>query len=148
VGVNSTNPLGQQYVDRMVLARLRRCAWLLVLVLGAGLSSPLLAIAREPVTSVQTHIHDDGSTHSHRLQPGQVADGPADGGSTGPSHHCPGCLTDATCAVSCLGVAVLPTALEWSAFTSGVTWNATTASLRLGVAPSGDPDPPRPVLRS
>lgn len=134
----------------MVPARLRRLAWLLILVLVAGLATPAFASAAaliEPPAAL-THRHADGSVHSHGGRAGDNATIAAADRHSGKSPHCPGCMTDAACAVSCLGVAVLPVTLDRVAFPSAAPWSRAVSHALPGVAPAGDIDPPRPVLHS
>ena len=132
----------------MQIARLCRFAWLLMLVFVAGLTAPVLASAALPgvTPAAATHLHVDGSVHSHGGQAGYLKAGA--GRDVGKSPQCPGCLTDAACAVSCLGLAVLSVTTEWTASLSIAAWNQTPSRSRAGVAPAGDIDPPRLVLRS
>ena len=134
----------------MALARLRRFAWLLMLVLVTGLGMPMLASAApcDAAPTAVTHQHADGTAHSHlvRAEYGKV--GASGNRDTGAPHHCPGCMTDAACAVSCLGLAVLPTTFDWAALSSTATWSPVVSHVRPGVAPADDIDPPRPVLHS
>ena len=134
----------------MVLARLRRFAWLLILVLVAGLATPMLASAASCDTTPAsiTHTHSDGTVHSHAARAGHDGAGAAADRNSGKSSHCPGCMTDAACAISCLGLAVLPVTAEWTASPSAAAWNPAASHARPGVAPADDIDPPRAVLPS
>ena len=151
--LNSTGERARLYGRRMVFARLRRCAWLLALVLVTGLASPVLGAGSHcgPAPRPATHGHVDGSSHSHAAPSGHIGSGAAQGGATdGPtdrSWHCPGCLT-AACGLSCLGMAVLPAAIDWTPCASVNGWVAATAGAPTGVAPAGDIEPPRPVFVS
>jgi hypothetical protein len=51
----------------MILARLRRFAWLLILVLVIGLGTPMLASAApcDATPAAVTHRRADGVVHSH-----------------------------------------------------------------------------------
>lgn len=125
----------------------RRLAWLLILVLGTGLCTPMLASAT-PTSAAMTHQHADGSVHSHGGRPVHAGIGKAADQSTGKSPHCPGCMTDAACAVSCLGLAVLPVTAEWTASPLAAAWNLAASTVLPGVAHPCDIDPPRTVLPS
>jgi len=135
-----------------MLSSFRRLAWLLILVLGTGLCTPVLASATPtsttPTSAAMTHQHSDGSVHSHGGRPGQDGVGKAANQSTGKSPHCPGCMTDAACAVSCLGLAVLPVTAEWTASPLAATWNLAASNVLPGVAHPCDIDPPRTLLHS
>jgi len=146
---NLTGRAGGQHRRAMRLAGLRRFAWLLVLVLSAGIAAPLLASATSaPPASVHVHAgegHADGAMHYHEGAIGQRtaqirADAPG-----GQPVHCLGCLTGAACALSCLGVAVLPVNTAWSPPALSMAWTSLPAGAPVGVAPPGDADPPRPV---
>ena len=134
----------------MVLGRFRRFAWLLILILVTGLATPMFASAApvEAIPVAMTHQHADGFVHSHGGQVGHGSASTSANRNSGNSPHCPGCLTDAACAVSCLGLAVLPFVAEWTVPPSVAAWNPAASSVRPGVAPMGDIDPPRPVLHS
>lgn len=129
-----------------MIRHIRRFAWLLILVLVTGLAMPVLASATPcaPAQAVSAHTHADGSTHSH----GNQGVGQASDSHPGKSHHCTDCVTGAACAVSCLGVAVLSMAATMTAPSSAAAWNTEASHVLPGVAPSGDIDPPRPVLHS
>jgi hypothetical protein len=134
----------------MILARLRRFAWLLILVLVTGLSMPVLASGAPcdmPPAAV-THTNADGAVRSHAARAGHDGAGAAADRSSGKSSHCPGCMTDAACAGSCLGLAVLPVTGEWATSTSAASWNLAAPHARAGVTPAGDIDPPRVILPS
>lgn len=150
VSVNSTFPVGPRYPERMVLSRIRRFAWLLVLVLVAGLTMPMLASAApcDTVPVSRTHGHADGSVHSHAPNAQHAGFGTPGDRSSEKSSHCPGCLIDAACAVSCLGVAVLHATADWTAMPSTAVWGVAAFSAPPGVAPAGDIDPPRTLLHS
>lgn len=133
----------------MRLARLRRFAWMLVLVLSAGLAAPALAssfeagLGRVPTGS---HVHPDGSVHADHVAPATHGVQKA-GAATTPKAplHCPGCATAAECAVSCFGVCVLPGSILMPATSPLKAWATASLAEPVGVAPSGDLDPPRPV---
>lgn len=135
----------------MVLARLRRCAWVLILVLLTGVSLLVLASAApgrsmgHGARATVTHVHADGTVHSHAAPGKPRAAGVGLTGSSERPSHCPCCLTDATCALSCFGVAVMPTFADWTPWPMNTSWLFAAAELPSGVAPSGDLDPPRPV---
>ena len=134
----------------MNLACIRRFAWLLILVLVTGLAMPVLASATpcDSVQAVSAHTHADGSTHSHAIRIGNQGVGQAADRHPIKSHHCTDCLMGAACAVSCLGLAVLPVTSTIAAPSSAVSWNTEASHVLPSVAPSGDIDPPRPVLHS
>ena len=134
----------------MLLARIRRSAWLLILVLVTGLATPMFASAApcDAAPAVSTHTHADGTVHSHVARTAHEGVGKTADRTSGKSSHCPGCLTNAACAVSCLGLAVLPVTAEWAAPGSAAAWNPEASHVLPGVSPSGDIDPPRPVFRS
>jgi len=144
---NSTPRRRGWYGQSMVLARFRRCAWLLVLVLVAGLGTPVFAsgTAHQPTPGAVTHVHADGSVHRHAVGAAHGRDGAAVGGLAKQATHCPGCLMDADCAVSCLGMAVLPMDAGWSPPASPAAWTFPAAGTPVGVVPPGKADPPRPV---
>ena len=135
----------------MVLARLRRCAWVLILVLLTGVSLPVLASAAPGRSAnhgehaTMTHVHADGTVHSHAepRKPQAVGVGLAD--SNERRSHCPCCLMDAACVLSCFGVVVMPPLADWTPSPTNTSWLFAAAGLPLGVAPPGDLDPPRPV---
>lgn len=134
----------------MSFAYLRRLSWLLVLVLGTGLGTPLLATAAQGDATVGavTHRHADGSVHSHGGIAGHNGAASAAGGNTRKPDHCKGCLTDAACAVSCLGMALLPATAEWRPISATAAWNPAAHPALPGVSPDGETDPPRPLFRS
>ena len=134
----------------MNLARLRRFAWLLILVLVTGLATPMLASAApcDVGQAAVTHRHADGSVHSHAARHGHDGVSRSADRDLGKSPHCPGCMTDAACAISCLGFAVLPVTAEWTAYLSAALWYQGASHALPGVAPLGDIDPPRIVLPS
>lgn len=140
----------RSYLSIVVFERTRRLAWLLILVLVTGLTTPVLSTAapQGATPAAITHQHADGSVHSHIVR--VLHDGVRAGadGSSGKIPHCPECLTHAACAVSCLGLAVLPVTAVWVAVTSAAVWNPTASQLRPGIAPADDIDPPRTVLHS
>lgn len=115
----------------MVLARFRRCAWLLVLVLVAGLGTPVFAsgTAHQPTPGAVTHVHADGSVHRHAVGAAHGRDGAAVGGLAKQATHCPGCLMDA----------------GWSPPASPAAWTFPAAGTPVGVVLPGEADPPRPV---
>ena len=134
----------------MVLASVRRFAWLLILVLVTGLFMPMLASAApcDDTPGISTHTHADGTVHSHSVRTEQPGVGKAVDHDSGKASHCPGCMTNAACAVSCLGLAVLPVTVNSLPLSSATAWNPETTHVLPGVAPPGDIDPPRPVFRS
>jgi len=143
---NSTPRRRGWYGQSMVLARFRRCAWLLVLVLVAGLGTPVFAsgTAHQPTHGTMTHVHADGSAHRHAVR-ADGRDGAAVGGLAKQTTHCSGCLMDADCAVSCLGMAVLPMDAGWSLPAFTTAWTSPAAGTPVGVVLPGEADPPRPV---
>ncbi len=132
----------------MRVARLRCFVWMLVLVLSAGLAAPAFASVFEagrPGPGV-THVHAGGSVHTHGAV--LASDGSRTDAGAWPAKaplHCPGCATAAECAVSCFGVAVLPTAVLIPTFPLPQVWISAEFATPSGVAPFGDLDPPRPV---
>lgn len=151
----STSAPGGAYRSAMRLARLRRFAVMMVLVLLAGLAMPALASTlaapaplRADMGAAVMHVHADGTAHSHAKPSRPVAAQAADAGHVTPAKvplHCPGCLTAAECALSCLGAAVLPATLQAPAGPVARAWTAAPASSLLAFVPAGDLDPPRPV---
>lgn len=117
----------------MRLAHLRRLAWTLVLVLLAGLGTPAFASLADAghggVLAPGAHVHSGGARHVHAKAP----------------QHCPGCLTPAECALSCLGVGLLPASVVVPASPAGTAWTASALPSPAGTAPAGDLDPPKPV---
>lgn len=134
----------------MGLARMRRFAWFLILVLVTGLTMPMFASAApcDTVPATVTHQHADRVIHSHSAKAGHDGISAAANRDSGKTHHCPGCMTDAACAVSCLGLAVLSDTVESIPVPATAAWNPVVSQARPGVAPAGDIDPPRPVLHS
>ncbi len=134
----------------MSLRRLRHAAWVLVLVLATGLASPVFAtnaphpLVQDPAATV--HTHADGTSHSHAVVAGEDAANPLATGQTQRSYPCPGCLTGAACAMSCLGVALLPVSLGWEPPAVRQSWAMLALSVPDGVGPPGDLNPPRPVF--
>lgn len=151
----STAVLGGTYGPAMRLARLRRVAVMLVLVLLTGLALPAFAStlaqpvpARAARDDAAMHVHADGTAHRHAKPSRPVATQLADGGRATPATapcHCPGCLTAAECALSCLGAAVLPVSVQLPAGPAACTWTAAPNPPLLAFVPAGDLDPPRPV---
>ena len=134
----------------MLLRRIRNVAWLLVLVLVTGLTMPMLASAapREATPPPHTHHHASGVEHTHSGKPGpDTATTPAHR-TPGQSHHCPDCTTDAACALSCLGLAVLPITAQPTPSASIAVWSPTASNAPPGTPPHHDIDPPRPALNS
>ncbi len=144
---NSTARRRGRYGQGMVLARFRRCAWLLVLVLVAGLGTPAFAsgTAHQPTPGTVSHVHADGSAHRHAVRAAHGWDGATVAGLVKQPSHCPGCLMDADCAVSCLGMAVLPMDAGWLPPASPAAWTSPATGTPVGVVPLGEADPPRPV---
>lgn len=145
----STPERGTTYVGGMRKARLRRFVWMLVLVMTAGLAAPAfasLSAAGPPSADTVTHVHADGSTHTHGASPdlGSVRTDTVARAVKAPL-HCPGCATAAECAVSCFGVAVLPTSVLVSGHPLPRAWLLADVATLSGIAPFGDLDPPRPV---
>lgn len=128
--------------------RFRCLAWLLVLVFSAGLAAPAFASlpVGQPGASAATHVHADGSAHTHGASPalGNVREAAKTWPAKAPL-HCPGCATAAECAVSCIGLAVLPTPVVMPASILPQAWISADLATSSGVAPVGDLDPPRPV---
>lgn len=151
----STATPGVAYRPAMRLARLRRFAVMLVLVLLAELAMPALASTLAAPTppradgrAVAMHVHPDGTAHIHAKPSRTAAAQAADAGPAAPAKvplHCPGCLSAAECALSCLGAAVLPATLQAPAGPVVSAWTAVPASSLLAFVPAGDLDPPRPV---
>lgn len=143
-----------QYVSAMVLARFRRRVCLLILVLVTGLVLPALAAEAScppsigPAAHSAAHVHADESRHSHAAAAGNPHASVTPSGATERPAHCLGCLTDAACACSCFGVAVLPASVDWLPIGSSAAWTMASVHAPRGVAPSGDIDPPRTVLLS
>ena len=136
----------------MRLARFRRFAWMLVLVLVTGLAAPAFASALGTADGILptlgAHVHSDGTVHVHAKPPAhgkaQLSD-PASAKPTKAAHHCPGCLTTAECAIACLGVGLLPASVAVPASPAGPAWIASAVPSPAGAALAGDLDPPRPV---
>lgn len=133
----------------MALARLRRFAWMLVLVLSAGLTAPAFASAFEvsaSTTHLAAHVHRDGSAHAnHGASPHERALAASAGKQAKSAAHCPGCLTAADCAMSCFGVGVLPASVVVPSRLVPNTWSPVHLAEPVGVSPFADLDPPRPV---
>ncbi len=140
------------YRCAMRLARFRRLAWMLVLVLLAGLAMPAFAsmpdVGRPGILASGTHVHADGSVHVHGKPPAPDAAQRLHPGGAKPAkapQHCPGCLSAAECAIACLGVGLLPASLVLPAHSARSAWTAAAVPSPAGSAPAGDLDPPRPV---
>ena len=101
--------------------------------------------AHQPMLGVVTHVHADGSMHRHAARAAHGQDGGAVGGLAKQTTHCPGCLMDADCALSCLGMAVLPADAGWSPPAFVTAWTSPAAGTPTGVVLPGEADPPRPV---
>lgn len=133
----------------MVLAGMRRFAWLLVLALVTGLTVPTLASAMPcdatPIT--MTHRHTDGTVHNHLVKAGYGRVNAASR-NTAISPHCPGCMNDAACTMSCVGLAVLPHIAKLATFLSAATWSPVALLVRPGVGPADEIEPPRTILSS
>ena len=134
----------------MVISRMRRCAWLLILVFVTGLGAPVLASVAPsgPVPVSVTHQHTHGVAHSHigASIPGVAAVSAVRSGIKPP--HCTDCLTGAACAISCLGVAILSGAMSWTAPVSAAIWVPGSPPVWSGFTPAGESDPPRAVRHS
>ena len=133
----------------MCMARLCRFVWMLLLVMTAGLAVPAfasLSVPGQPSVGKATHVHGDGSAHVHGAPPDldSVRTDTVTRAVKAPL-HCPGCTTAAECAVSCFGVAVLPTPILVSGHPLPRAWLLAQSATLSGVAPFGDLDPPRPV---
>ena len=142
--------LGRIYCPSMCLARLRGFAWIMVLVLTAGLATPVLASTFEQAARTVApvpHVHADGSVHAHAVP--RAADTPQVVETrvlpAKAPLHCPGCATAAECAVSCLGLGVLPASVLMSGQQMPQGWMLAALAEPTGTAPFGDIDPPRPV---
>lgn len=136
----------------MRLARFRRLAWVLVLVLLAGLAMPAFAsvphIGRQGILAPGAHVHPDGSVHVHAKPPVPDAAQRSHPDGAKPAKaplHCPGCLSAAECAIACLGVGLLPASLMLPANPARSAWTAAAVPSPVGAVPAGDLDPPRPV---
>lgn len=138
----------------MRLVRFRHFAWVLALVLLAGLAAPAFAavpdVGSEAASPMLAHVHADGSVHFHAKRHGapvsaKVSD-PGDVRPSKPPQHCPGCLTAAECAIACLGVVLLPASAPVPATAPlAGAWFVSAKPSPAGAAPAGDLDPPRPV---
>ena len=134
----------------MRLARLRRFARLLVLVLLAGLTMPAFAISFDAVgapTGVHAYVGDSVHDHAAAATADQVQ-------AASPRHvrpgkalqHCPGCLTAAECALSCLGLGLLPAPTVPVPYSPmAKTWPPSDSRTPVGIRPATELDPPRPV---
>lgn len=146
--VDSANRLA--LLRPMVVGRKRRCAWLLILVFVTGLGAPVFASAAPggPAPVAVTHQHAYRGAHSHvsAAIPVAAAMSAVRAGIKPP--HCTDCLTNAACAISCLGVAILSGAMSWTAHVSAAIWVPGSPPVWSGFAPAGESDPPRPVLHS
>ena len=136
----------------MRLARFRRLAWVLVLVLLAGLASPAFAslpdAGQGAAVAPVAHVHADGTAHVHARPPASDGEKAAAQVGTKPTKappHCPGCLSAADCAISCLGMGLLPALTAMPAGPARVAWTASATPAPVGASPAGDLDPPRPV---
>ena len=141
------------YGPAMRLARLRRFAVMLVLVLLTGVAMPALASTQARLVpagadAAPMHVHADGTVHSH-AKPAQATGQQATqaGYSTLAKVplHCPCCLTAAECALSCMGSAVLPASIQLFAGSTARSWTAAPDWPSLAFVPASDLDPPRPV---
>ena len=130
--------------------RFRRLAWLLILVLVTGISSPgfASAVPCDATLVAVTHHHADGSVHSPVDRAGHDGAGAIADRNSGKIPHCPGCMHDAACAGACLGVAVLAATAERMMPASAAVWNSAASNVLLGIAPADAIDPPRTVLYS
>jgi len=135
----------------MVMAHFRRFAWMLLLVLFAGVSLPMLASAgpspsarRSEVTTV-AHVHADGSAHTHTVKVKVPPAGLISVGPTASVPDCTCCLTNAACALSCFGMALLPTTTDWAWSSTLTPWFHPVIGSPSGVGLPGDIDPPRLV---
>lgn len=132
----------------MRLARLRRFAVMLVLVLCAGLAMPALSTPPRADRHA-AHVHGGGMTHIHAGPDRPAAEQAGTVGTVPPVKrplHCPDCLTTADCALSCLGIVVLPASVQPPAGSIARSWVATLDWPSLAFMPASDLDPPRPVL--
>lgn len=138
----------------MRLARLRRFAVMLVLVLLTGLALPALASTLSRAAPAKAdgaaalHVHADGKAHGHAKPAEATGQQAVHAGHATPATapcHCPGCLTAAECALSCLGAAVLPASVQPPAGSAARPWTAARDLPLLAFVPAGDLDPPRPV---
>ena len=141
------------YGPAMRLARLRRFAAMMMLVLLAGLALPALAStlaqpAPARVDGAATHVHADGMVHSHAKPVQATGQQAAQVGYVAPARapcHCPDCLTAAECALSCLGAAVLPASVQLPGGSAARSWTAALDWPSLAFVPASDLDPPRLV---
>ena len=145
----STPERGGTYYSVMRKALLCRFVWMLLVAMTAGLAAPAfasLSVAGQPSVGTATHVHADGSTHVHGAAPdlGSVGTDTVARAVKAPL-HCPGCATAAECAVSCFGIAVLPTPILVWGHPLPRAWLLAQSATLSGVAPFGDLDPPRPV---
>ena len=147
--LRSTISARRTYLAGMGLARFRRFAWMLLLVLSAGLGTPALASMFEAAAASPhpgSHVHADGSVHAnHGASSNDGVQAPDASKQAKSPAHCPGCLTAAECAVSCFGVGVLPASVAVPANLAPQAWSTALLSEPAGVSPFGDLDPPRPV---
>lgn len=152
----STAMPGGAYRPTMLLARLRRFAIMLVLVMLTGLAVPAFAStlaqpapARADGGAAAMHVHADGTVHSHAKPAQATGQQAAQAGHVTPAKapcHCPGCLTAAECALSCLGAAVLPASVQLPGGSAAKSWTAAPDWPSLAFVPASDLDPPRLVL--
>ena len=137
----------------MRLARFRRLAWVLALILLAGLAMPTFAsmpdVGRQGILAPGVHVHADGSVHSHAKPPApDAAQRSRLDGAKKPAkapQHCPGCLSAAECAIACLGVGFLPASLMLPANPARSAWITAAMPSLVGAVHADDLDPPRPV---
>jgi len=141
------------YRCAMRLARFRRLAWVLALVLLAGLAMPALASVPDAghrgVLAPGVHVHADGIVHVHGKPSAPDRAETSDSGGARPAktpQHCPGCLTAAECAIACLGVGLLPVSFMLPANPARSGWTIAAVPSPADATPAGDLDPPRPVL--
>jgi len=126
---------------------------MLILILSAGLAAPAFASLSEAgrpgtpaSTTAVTHIHTDGSFHTHGAAPASDNVQPAGVWPAKAPLHCPGCATTAECAISCFGLAVLSASVLIQTSSLPYMWLAADLATPSGVAPFGDIDPPRPAF--
>ncbi len=138
----------------MVMARFRQFAWMLLLVLFAGVSLPVLASAgpsfaqaRAKVATV-SHVHADGTAHTHAVKADVRTSDIKAVPSKVKTTDCSCCLTNTACALSCFGMALLPMNVDWAWASTLMPWSYAVVSAPSGVGPSGDIDPPRLVSLS
>lgn len=115
------------------------------MVTGVGMPAFAAGTVRQPAAGAVAHVHADGSVHRHAVLTAHEHDGAAGGGVAKQLTHCPGCMMEADCALSCLGMAVLPAATGWSPSAIATAWAVPASATPMGVVPPGETDPPRPV---